>query len=481
MFQIFRRIGFFRRRWIWALLLIGVFGLAGYWMVPWRGSAADLQLVALRPDGTFAQSVRAVALAESDDDSAAATAADPRGIPLVLGIANSGMREGRPDRLVIALPRWYRITGPAGVLRNEVMPDEALQRYVIEVDFPMIQSGRVPTLLPAIDTLWLQPYVPDYWCTADVDSVPQLIASTSPDTSGVVPLQMFWSFEGATITDRQTGLLTVQLPGAMFRRRGAVDITESPVNLELPNAPRPAMGVLVEGGTRYADCGPPGDPMRIFSALWITPAGGRMISIHYGGQPRKEYYDLNRDSIIELEMWDPDGDGDMEAWRTLRVPIPEYMLPEDPITVAAARRASADSAAAAAALAATAAADSLALAMAATPATTTPMTPGVPPATGVTGPRPDLATLSRLLVPGDITRARRLFVPPPPRRPVVRDDGPIGVPLGPEPEPEPAAPSGEEVRPEAPAPEPPAEDDEEEPDLIDRVLQEAAEQEESED
>ena len=62
MFQIFRRIGFFRRRWIWALLLVAAFGLTGYWMVPWRGAAADLQLVAMRPDGTFAQSVNGAPL-----------------------------------------------------------------------------------------------------------------------------------------------------------------------------------------------------------------------------------------------------------------------------------------------------------------------------------------------------------------------------------------------------------------------------------
>ena len=473
MFHVFRRIGFFRRRWVWALLLIGAAVFAGYWVVPWGGSAADLQLLVLRADGTFSESVRASTL-RAADDSSTATTRDPRGVPLVLGVANHGMRAGRAERLVLALPRWYRLTGPAGVVRNEVLPDETLQRYIVELDTQSIQSARVPTVLPNVDTLWLEPFVPDYWCTADDDSVPQLIASTPPDTSGVVPVQVFWSFEGGEL-DRQTGLLTIELPGEMYRRDAPIDIAQSPVTVQLPFAPRPEMGVLVEGGTRYADCGPPGDPMRIFSALWITPAGGRMISIHYGGLPRKEYYDLNRDSVFELEMWDPDGDGDMEAYRTVRVAIPDYMMPQDPITAA-------DSAAAAVAAADSAAAAALATA---TVGDTLAPVAGAPPRAGIAI---DLATISRMFVPGDVTRARRLFVREPrPAPPVRRDDGPIGTPVGPEPErPEPAPePVGETPQPAEPEPQPsepveePAEepaDDEEQPDLIDRVLQEAAEQ-----
>lgn len=477
MFHVFRRIGFFGRRWVWALLLIGASVFAGYWVVPWGGSEAELELLVLRPDGTFAESVRASTLRVANDDSAAATTRDARGIPLVLGVANHGMRSGRPERLVLALPRWYRLTGPQGAIRNEVLPDETLQRYIVELDTQAIQSGRVPTVLPNVDTLWLQPFVPDYYCTADDDSVPQLIASTPPDTSGVVPVQLFWSFEGGELS-RQTGLLTVELPGEMYRRDAPVDIAQSPVTVQLPFAPRPQMGVLVEGGTRYADCGPPGDPMRIFSALWITPAGGRMVSIHYGGLPRKEYYDLNRDSVFELEMWDPDGDGDMEAYRTVRVAIPDYMLPQDPITAA-------DSAAAAVAAADSAAAAALAAAMAGD--TLAP----VPPTGARVGAAVDLATISRMFVPGDVTRARRLFVREPrPAPPVRRDDGPIGTPLGrePDPEPEPAPIEETPAQPIEPAPQPnepepegePAQE-EEQPDLIDRVLQEAAEQDAADD
>lgn len=493
MFQIVRRIGFFRRRWIWAFLLIGLFAFAGYWLVPWRGAAADLQLVAMRPDGTFAQKVDAAALMAARPagaDSATPGAQRSRGVPLVLAVANAGVRSGRPERLVLALPRWYRMTTTAPVLRHEIVPDEPLQRYVLEVEFPVIESGRVPTLLPSVDTLWLEPYVPDYWCTADADSIPQLIASTPPDTSGIVPVQIFWSFEGETVDQRQTGLLTVDLPGTMFRAGAPVDITQSPVQMGVPEALRPVMAGLVEGGSRHSECGPPGDPMRLFSALWVTPGGGRMISVHYGGLPRKEYYDLNRDSIIELEMWDPDGDGEMEAWRELRVAIPDWMMPQDPIT-AADSIARADSMRFAAAADSAARADSMRLAVAAAradsiaaagllPDDAVPRGP-TPALTRPGGPRPTLAEISRQLIPGNPATARRLFAPRPRPAPVrPRDDGPIGVPLGevappprPEPaqEPEPERPPEQAPPPGEPAPEP----DEEEPDLIERVLQEAAE------
>ena len=463
MFQVFRRIGFFRRRWVWVLLLFAGVSLAGYWMVPWRGAGAQLQLFAMRADGTFAQrvpGVPAAAVASGGADTAAiAGAAGRRGVPLVLAVANAGMRPGRPERLVLSLPRWYRLVAPPPHVRTEILPDEPLQRLVVETDFPVVQAGRVPTLLPGIDTLWIEPWVPDYWCTADADSVPQLIASTAPDTAGVVPLQIYWSFEGAELEDRQTGLLTVELPGELFRRNAEVDIAASPVQVQLPSAPRPELGGLVEGGTRHAECGPPGDPMRIFTALWLTGSGGRMISVHYGGLPRKEYYDLNGDSIIELEMWDPDGDGNMEAWRSLRLPIPEYMLPAAPLAVA-------DSAIA----------DSLRADSAGTLAQA-----GVPlPALAGS----DLASLGRLLFPGDITRARQLFVrrAPPPRPVIDDDDGPLGVPLGEAP-PAVTPPQPEPVGEPEPAPElapPPDEEDapEDEPDdLIERAIQEAAERE----
>ncbi len=52
--------------------------------------------------------------------------------------------------------------------------------------------------------------------------------------------------------------------------------------------------------------------------------------IDHGGVPRKYLFDLDRDSIIELEMWDPDGDGEFETRRQARLPIPAFLLPPPP-------------------------------------------------------------------------------------------------------------------------------------------------------
>ena len=440
--HVFRRIGLLRRRWVWCLLLVAGIVLAGYWMVPWRGPAAELQLVALRPDGTFAQTVvgvphgtsrGAVSVVDSLDAAPfqARQGVVRRGVPLVLGIANAGSQPGRPERLTLAFPRWYRLVDPGPEVRREASPDEALQRYVIETDFPLIRAGRVPTLLPVVDTLWIEPWVPDYYCTADVDSVPRLMPSVPPDTAGPVEVRIFYSFEGENLQRRQTGLLVVELPEEMFPTSSAPDIAQGPVEMMQPHAQRPEMGVLISGGSREAECGPPGDPMRLFSALWLTADSGRMISVHYGGQARKEFYDLDRDSIIELEMWDPDGDGEMEAWRRVRLAIPEYLLPEPPpapVVVAF------DSLAA----------DSLAAAYDST------IAPGDAP---MTGAAPALAELNRMLLPGDPATARRLFVrraPAPPRP----DDGALGIPLDQRPEAVPGEPPVAEPQPEPETPEP---------------------------
>jgi hypothetical protein len=64
--------------------------------------------------------------------------------------------------------------------------------------------------------------------------------------------------------------------------------------------------------------------------LWETATGGRLFVVSYGGAARKYLYDLDRDSIIELEIWDPDSDGRFEASRPTRMYIPEFLMPARP-------------------------------------------------------------------------------------------------------------------------------------------------------
>lgn len=94
-----------------------------------------------------------------------------------------------------------------------------------------------------------------------------------------------------------------------------------------PVAPPPALGALRYGGSRLAACGDPSQPLELHTALWETMDGGRFFVLYHGGAPRKQLYDLNRDSIIELEMWDSDADGKFEARRAARFAIPSFLMP----------------------------------------------------------------------------------------------------------------------------------------------------------
>jgi hypothetical protein len=87
------------------------------------------------------------------------------------------------------------------------------------------------------------------------------------------------------------------------------------------------LGTLRRVGTRTTYCGDPGSALQITDVLWETAAGGRVFVVYHGGAARKYLFDLNRDSIIEQEMWDPDSDGKFEAVRPAHMPIPEFLMP----------------------------------------------------------------------------------------------------------------------------------------------------------
>ena len=67
--------------------------------------------------------------------------------------------------------------------------------------------------------------------------------------------------------------------------------------------------------------------MELLSTVWETPAGGRFITLDYGGKVRKRLYDLDGDGVVERESWDPSGRGAFTATRRTRLPIPEFLLP----------------------------------------------------------------------------------------------------------------------------------------------------------
>src|SRR5205823_7622226 len=136
-----------------------------------------------------------------------------------------------------------------------------------------------------------------------------------------------YSFDGPGIRSRQAGLLDVHLDPSLLHRQAAPQLPVFPTQFQRPEIPLPAFEALRNVGSRTADCGDPEQPMQIVSHEWDTPEGGRFFVLDYGGKPRKYLFDLNRDSIVELEMWDSDGDGHFDARRAAHYPIPSFLLP----------------------------------------------------------------------------------------------------------------------------------------------------------
>jgi hypothetical protein len=182
-------------------------------------------------------------------------------------------------------------------------------------------------MLPGLDTLWIEPLTPSLYCTALSDSVPEFVPAPPVNPEAMSQVKIFYSFTGDRIRTRQTGLLTVQVDPSLIRRNPATALPTFETVITKPVAPRPEVGALHYVGARLSPCGDPSQPIELHTALWETETGGRFFVLYHGGVPRKYLYDLNRDSIIELEMWDADADGKFEARRAARITIPGFLMP----------------------------------------------------------------------------------------------------------------------------------------------------------
>lgn len=318
------RIGARRR---WALALFG--GAAAVWLLlylfPARGRGADLELLVLGGDGKFSESI-------SIPNHWAITSGLPSGagvrVPLILAIRNTGKKKSPPARLELTLPTRYRIIGNNGhSLPAEYMPGTPMARYQIHVPAIRASSGTVAGYLPVLDTIWLEPIIPPYYCIALSDSVPDFVPAPPAPVEAIAQVRIFYSFTAEELKRRQTGLLAVQLDPALLKQETQPAPPVFPTQYSRPKAPRPPLSALEYVGSRRARCGDPQDPMEILSTLWETPAGGRLFVLDYGGAPRKYLFDLDRDSIIELEMWDGTGSGNFDARRQARLPIPAFLMP----------------------------------------------------------------------------------------------------------------------------------------------------------
>lgn len=300
---------------------------AAFWIGPLRPVPAELELVALSADGQYRPVVR---LPKALADTFSLDGASVGRYPLIFAIYNSGARAVEPIQLALSLPAQYRLTNSRGeAFPPRMVPGNPLARYVFELKPATIAPGETPLVLPGLDTLWLEPTIPSYYCTTFSDSIPEFVPAPPQNPQLLANVNIFYSFATRS-SARQTGILTIQLDPAAVRRDVSAPVNALPTTIREPEVRRPQTPALFLVGTRVSQCGDAAYPLEIHSTLYRTPEGGRVFVLSLNNVVRKYLYDLNRDSIIELEIWDPDNDGLFEAGRAARMPIPEFLMPLRP-------------------------------------------------------------------------------------------------------------------------------------------------------
>ena len=297
-------------------IIAGVIG-AAFWIGPFRPLPPEVQLLAAGERG-FAEQV---SLANAGTDAA------PR-FGLVLALRNTGRRAAHPTRLHLSVPGTFRLRSTRYELPREVLPGNPLVRYTLPVEVASLDPDGAPLPLAALDTVWIEPQLDDYYCATMSDSIPEFAPAPRIDPVRLGDLRAFYSVGDARFDSRATGVLRVRLDPAALARPALPRPPAFPTEIREPMVPAPALAALRSAGSRTALCGDPQQPLELFTTAWETPTGGRMLVVYLNGAPRKQLYDLDRDSIIELELWDTDADGRFEARRAARYPIPGFLLPE---------------------------------------------------------------------------------------------------------------------------------------------------------
>lgn len=313
-------------RWLLGLLIIGGLIAAGSF-IRWTGPAPPLHLLALGPEGQFRDTL--LVPASWGDTATTTPGADVR-VPLILAVRNAGTRPVRPGRLSLSVPLRYRVTGSGGQeLETRVEPGSPLVSYAFDPDLAPVEPQRLPSMLQAHDTLWLEVIIPSYYCVALADSIPEFVPAPPPPLRTLGEVRIFYAFSEGDLEVRRTGTLLVRMDTTLLD----VAVPSSPPSFPMQADPAiagPELGTLAYAGSRRSMCGEPEAPMELLSTVWETADGGRFITLDYGGTVRKHLYDLDRDGVIERESWDPDGDGTFEATRQARLELPEFLLPLAP-------------------------------------------------------------------------------------------------------------------------------------------------------
>jgi hypothetical protein len=311
------RIG---RGWVVLFLIAGSLLLGAYWIGPLRPIPARIELLAIDGDVAVPQ-----------------IAVRPRGtaggglvFPIAVAARNVGAQSARPSSLVLSVPPQFGIATTRGRITGVATAGVPLRRYPIALGRSELRPDSQTVMLPGLDTIYLEPDLPRYYCTTQGGTIPEFSSAPRYNAHTLSDIRIFYSFMEAGRAERQTGLLTVQIDPALLEVAPAANPPTFPTVVEIPAARAPETGTLLFAGARTAHCGDPEQPVELYTTLWETRMGGRVFVVYVDNVGRKRLYDMDRDGIIELETWDSDGDGLFESRREARYAIPEFLIPLPP-------------------------------------------------------------------------------------------------------------------------------------------------------
>lgn len=312
------------RGWAVLFLLMGALLVAASWIGPLRAIPARLELLAI--DGAVA--------VQQTEAQAFRTAEGSVAFAVPLAVRNIGAQTARPDRVVLSVPAPFRLATGRGRLHGIVTPGVPLRRYTVELPGEPLEPSEQTHVLSGLDTLYIEPDLPRYYCDTQGLGVPEFSPAPSYDPETLSDVRIFYSFPDGD--ERHTGVLSVRLDPARLAVSPAPVPPVFRTVFEEPEARAPQVGPLSFAGARTAHCGDPEQPIELYTVLWETRTGGRVLVLYVHNAGRKRLYDLNRDGIVELETYDADGDGRFEARRDARYAIPAFLMPlppRDPSTI----------------------------------------------------------------------------------------------------------------------------------------------------
>ncbi|MGH7501029.1 MAG: hypothetical protein ACREL7_04655 [Longimicrobiales bacterium] len=303
---------------VWLVLCVVIVAGAAIWSVgPIRPFDETVALLALGSDGAFGADIRL------EPDS---TRVAELHFPLILGIQNQGSRSVRPVAVHLSIPAHYRLLGADGTaLIGEPGDGGPLVRYSFSLPAEEVGPAELPAVMPGTENLRLAFARPSITCRLD-NGVPVFAPAPPYRAEHLSTIEAFWAIETAAGSKRQAGTIRFAFDADHVAPLRAGEAVFGPVAVERPDVTLPRIEILALEGVRETTCGEPGRAEPLRSTVWRTPAG-RFLLLSFRGSPRKQLFDVNGDSSIELEAWDIDGDGHFEARRNTSFRIPDALLP----------------------------------------------------------------------------------------------------------------------------------------------------------